>query len=78
MTDHSQDASGTTGSTPKAAPCPICGSPALKQFRPFCSPRCADIDLNRWFTGAYAVPAVEQDEDEDEEGDGRTSGPDRG
>ena len=76
MTDQSQDASGPPESTPKTAPCPICGAPAVKQFRPFCSPRCADIDLNRWFTGVYAVPAVEQDEDE--EGDGRTSGPDRG
>ncbi|MDB5623288.1 MAG: hypothetical protein JWR39_1851, partial [Devosia sp.] len=31
-------------------PCPICGKPALQGFRPFCSARCADVDLNRWFT----------------------------
>ena len=45
-------------------PCPICGRPADKGRRPFCSPRCADVDLNRWLSGVYAVPGVE-DEDED-------------
>jgi endogenous inhibitor of DNA gyrase (YacG/DUF329 family) len=42
-----------------AKPCPICGKPALARVRPFCSPRCADIDLGRWFTEGYAVPARE-------------------
>ena len=37
--------------------CPICGKPAVAQFRPFCSRRCADVDLNRWLSGVYAVPA---------------------
>jgi endogenous inhibitor of DNA gyrase (YacG/DUF329 family) len=45
-------------------PCPICGKPALQTHRPFCSKRCADVDLNRWLSGAYAVPVTEQ-EDED-------------
>ena len=45
-------------------PCPICGQPAVEKFRPFCSKRCADIDLNRWFSGVYAVPVTEE-EDED-------------
>jgi uncharacterized protein len=44
--------------------CPICGKPRATQFKPFCSRRCADVDLHRWFSGAYAVPVVE-DEDED-------------
>jgi endogenous inhibitor of DNA gyrase (YacG/DUF329 family) len=44
-----------------ARPCPICGKPRQERWRPFCSKRCADIDLNRWFTGAYAVPAVEDE-----------------
>jgi endogenous inhibitor of DNA gyrase (YacG/DUF329 family) len=51
--------------TPEAdAPrrCPICGKPAEVRWRPFCSKRCADIDLNRWLSGAYAVPVVEDDE----------------
>ena len=49
-----------TDSKPK--PCPICGKPAGQMFRPFCSRRCADVDLHRWLSGAYAVPAVEADE----------------
>lgn len=39
-----------------AAPCPICKKPAEKAYRPFCSKRCADADLGKWFSGAYAVP----------------------
>jgi len=45
--------------------CPICGKPVAAEFRPFCSRRCADVDLNRWLSGVYAVP-VTQDEAEDE------------
>lgn len=45
--------------------CPICSKRAAHDFRPFCSKRCADVDLSRWFTGQYAVPAVE-DPDPDE------------
>ena len=46
--------------------CPICGKPADPGVRPFCSKRCADIDLNRWLSGVYAVP-VREEEDEDGE-----------
>lgn len=42
--------------------CPICGKPTEADFRPFCSKRCADVDLQRWFRGAYAIPAVENDD----------------
>ena len=42
--------------------CAICGRPAEADYRPFCSRRCADVDLQRWFSGAYAVPVVAQDE----------------
>lgn len=42
--------------------CPVCGRPSLEQFRPFCSRRCADIDLGRWLGGAYRIPAKEEDE----------------
>ena len=48
-----------------AKPCPICGKPADARLKPFCSARCADVDLNRWFTGAYTVPSAE-DEDAEE------------
>jgi uncharacterized protein len=46
--------------------CPICGKLADDKFHPFCSKRCADIDLNRWLSGVYAVP-VKEEEDEDGE-----------
>lgn len=40
--------------------CPICKTrETVAEFRPFCSKRCADVDLNRWFTGGYAVPTEE-------------------
>ena len=53
-------------------PCPICGKPSVDEFRPFCSRRCADVDLHRWLSGVYAVPVVE-DEDEDGEKPGAMS-----
>lgn len=37
-------------------PCPICGKPAVAATRPFCSKRCADVDLHRWLSGGYVVP----------------------
>ncbi|MHA7871966.1 MAG: DNA gyrase inhibitor YacG [Hyphococcus sp.] len=46
------------------APCPICRTGAVATYRPFCSKRCADIDLHRWLSGGYAIPAVEEDSDE--------------
>lgn len=36
--------------------CPMCGKPTDADFKPFCSKRCADLDLQKWFSGAYAVP----------------------
>jgi len=36
--------------------CPVCGRPAEPASRPFCSPRCADVDLGRWLTGQYRIP----------------------
>lgn len=46
--------------------CPICGAPSDSAFRPFCSRRCADVDLSRWLRGAYAIPAQSADDEEDE------------
>jgi uncharacterized protein len=46
-------------------PCPICGKPAAERYRPFCSRRCADVDLNRWLSGVYSVPVC-ADEEADE------------
>lgn len=42
-----------------APPCPICRKPAVDGYAPFCSKRCADVDLHRWLSGGYAIPAVE-------------------
>ena len=50
-----------------ANPCPICGKPAAERFRPFCSGRCKDVDLHRWFSGAYAIPAAESADDSEEQ-----------
>lgn len=36
--------------------CPICQKPAIPQYRPFCSKRCADVDLGRWLSGSYVIP----------------------
>jgi endogenous inhibitor of DNA gyrase (YacG/DUF329 family) len=52
--------------TSGAGSCPICGKSVEAAFKPFCSKRCADIDLNRWLSGVYAVP-TKDDEDEDGE-----------
>lgn len=47
--------------------CPICGKPAQDaRLRPFCSARCADVDLGRWFTDAYRVPGEAADAETDE------------
>jgi endogenous inhibitor of DNA gyrase (YacG/DUF329 family) len=49
--------------------CPICGRPRVHEYRPFCSARCRDVDLGRWFGEAYRVPAAEPgyDQEEDDE-----------
>ena len=46
-----------------AKPCPICGKPATAASRPFCSERCRDVDLNRWLSNSYAIPAAKDDDD---------------
>lgn len=56
----------------KAGPkCPICGKPTAPPTKPFCSKRCADVDLNRWLSGSYAVPVVEDDDLGGDEGEER-------
>jgi uncharacterized protein len=42
--------------------CAVCGKPQEQAFKPFCSKRCADVDLNRWLSGGYAIPASEEDD----------------
>jgi uncharacterized protein len=50
-------------------PCPICKKPSQVKFHPFCSNRCAQVDLGRWLSGSYAVPLVEDDDRPDDGGD---------
>ncbi|MGI9481603.1 MAG: DNA gyrase inhibitor YacG [Hyphomicrobiales bacterium] len=48
-------------------PCPICQKASVNKFHPFCSKRCADIDLHRWLGGQYAIPAEDPVDFEDVE-----------
>ncbi|MEZ5773182.1 MAG: DNA gyrase inhibitor YacG [Hyphomicrobiaceae bacterium] len=56
--------------------CPICRNPAAEAFRPFCSKRCADVDLARWLGGSYAIPG-HQDTEEDGDAQPAATGPGR-
>ena len=44
--------------------CPICRKPAVADYRPFCSRRCADVDLARWFRADYVVPGPDLTSDD--------------
>ncbi len=55
------------------AQCPVCGKPGDEKYRPFCSKRCADIDLGRWLKESYRVPTDETPAD----GEDPSSGPTR-
>ena len=65
------DGSARPPGPPTGAPCAICGKPAVAAFKPFCSKRCADVDLQRWLSGRYAIPVEEEPEEPD---DGTGSG----
>ncbi|MBS8225819.1 DNA gyrase inhibitor YacG [Vannielia litorea] len=45
--------------------CPICSKDTDPKYRPFCSRRCADLDLGKWLTGAYAVPSNDPEDTEE-------------
>ena len=58
---------------PEQRKCPVCGKTPEVRFRPFCSKRCADLDLAHWLRGDYAIPAREDPEGQEnaeEESDG--------
>ena len=44
----------------KGASCPVCGKPAAAEHRPFCSDRCRKVDLNRWLSERYRIPASDR------------------
>jgi uncharacterized protein len=48
----------------QASPCPICRKPEVHEFRPFCSKRCEQVDLHKWFTGGYSIPTDEEMSDD--------------
>jgi endogenous inhibitor of DNA gyrase (YacG/DUF329 family) len=62
MSDQTSQPRTTEG----LARCPICGRPRVQTYRPFCSARCRDVDLGRWFGEVYRVPAAEPGYDADE------------
>ena len=45
-------------------PCPVCGKPFQQKYHPFCSNRCAQVDLHRWLGGTYTISADEKDDDQ--------------
>ena len=49
-----------------APKCALCSKPAEEKYKPFCSKRCADIDLGRWLKESYRVPSDETADDQDE------------
>lgn len=52
-----------TGKRQKAPVCSVCGKPVDPAFKPFCSKRCANVDLHRWLNGAYAIAGEPVDDD---------------
>jgi uncharacterized protein len=65
-------------SSPCQPKCPICQKPPLVGYRPFCSKRCADIDLGRWVSGSYVIAGGDADSDEDGVPNVRETGPGTG
>ncbi|MEM7176483.1 MAG: DNA gyrase inhibitor YacG [Pseudomonadota bacterium] len=54
--------------TVKSPECPVCREATNAKWRPFCSQRCADIDLGRWVTGSYRIPTHEPVDEDDRNG----------
>ena len=59
---------------PHTGRCAICGKEVQKDYRPFCSRRCADIDLARWLGGGYVISGGSADADEDGDADAAAAG----
>ena len=67
MTDQPERSLSQNAARVAGRRCPICGKQSVAETRPFCSRRCADVDLSRWFGGAYRIP-VDPAGDEDADG----------
>ena len=59
---QAQDEAERTGK-----PCPVCGKPSIPAMAPFCSKRCADVDLHRWLGGHYAIPTADSQSADDDD-----------
>lgn len=57
--------------------CPICQKETDPKYKPFCSRRCADVDLGRWLTGSYAIPVTEEEAQDETPDDGGEEHPTR-
>ena len=68
------DETGVPSAPPSRRSCPVCRRPADARFRPFCSKRCADVDLGRWLSEAYRILA-ENDTDDDTPADDESATP---
>jgi len=66
MAGETEKPSATVAPLRKAVPCPICKRPSAREHYPFCSPRCRDVDLNRWLSGSYAIADDETKADDDD------------
>ena len=64
MTDHTAPLNNIVHL--KVGKCPICSKGRAQRYRPFCSKRCADVDLGRWFNEDYHISAEEDDKLDDQ------------
>ena len=64
---QSQRAEAIAAAAAKRKTCAICGKPRDPRYDPFCSKRCADVDLHHWLSGAYVVPGAPATEPESED-----------
>ncbi len=68
MTDPDQAPSKKSAEIVMLGRCPMCSKRATLEYRPFCSKRCADLDLSKWLGGSYAIPAEETELSEEDGG----------
>ncbi len=62
------DEKATDSKIIKVHKCPICGTLTdNEKYRPFCSKRCADIDLGKWFNESYVIEGKNPTDEEEGE-----------
>ena len=65
-------AKGSMSQPSEGGVCPICGRPRDPKLKPFCSRRCADIDLAKWLRGEYSIPGAPVEEGDEPPGAGES------